>query len=115
MTTIILLILIVAVILMVGAFLIALYAYKARQKSVRQFNHRYGSTYRLNRLTQQTFTKAVNIVMDLVKTEGADIEVIYDNQIIFSGYVDIDAETGRDIPHFWYNKRVLNDNGIIYQ
>lgn len=52
--------------------------------------------------------------MDLVQTEGADIEVIYDNQVIFNGYIDID-ENGNNRPHFYYNKKVLDANGIIYK
>ena len=72
------------------------------------------SRYIITRLTQQNFTKAVNIVMDLVQTEGADIEVIYGNQVIFNGYIDID-ENGNSRPHFYYNKKVLDANGIIYK
>lgn len=72
------------------------------------------SRYIITRLTQQNFIKAVNIVMDLVQTEGADIEVIYDNQVIFNGYIDID-ENGNNRPHFYYNKKVLDANGIIYK
>jgi hypothetical protein len=51
--------------------------------------------------------------MDLVQTEGADIEVIYENQVIFNGYIDRD-DNGNDRPHFWYNKEVLDANGIRY-
>ena len=72
------------------------------------------SRFIITRLTQQNFIKAVNIVMDLVQTEGADIEVIYDNQVIFNGYIDID-ENGNNRPHFYYNKKVLDANGIIYK
>ena len=72
------------------------------------------SRYIITRLTQQNFIKAVNIVMDLVQTEGADIEVIYDNQVIFNCYIDID-ENGNNRPHFYYNKKVLDANGIIYK
>ena len=92
----------------------AIYATKVRNKSIRQFNRRYTSHYVIKHLTQQNFTKAVNIVMDLVQTEGADIEVIYDNQVIFNGYIDID-ENGNNRPHFYYNKKVLDANGIIYK
>ena len=72
------------------------------------------SYYRLNRLNQQTFTKAVNIVMDLVQTEGADIEVTYNGTTLFNGYMDRD-DKGRNKPHFWYNKKVLDQNDIIYE
>lgn len=71
------------------------------------------SRYIITRLSQQNFTKAVNVVMDLVQTEGADIEVIYENQVIFNGYIDRD-DNGNDRPHFWYNKEVLDANGIRY-
>ena len=73
-----------------------------------------GSRYIITRLTQQNFTKAVNIVMDLVQTDGADIEVIYNNQVIFNGYMDRD-DRGIDRPHFFYNKKVLDENGIRYE
>lgn len=72
------------------------------------------SRYIITRLTQQNFTKAVNIVMDLVQTDGADIEVIYNNQVIFNGYMDRD-DRGIDRPHFFYNKKVLDENGIRYE
>lgn len=88
-------------------------AYKIRERSIRYFHRRYVSTYILNRLTQQTFTKAVNIIMDLVNSDGADIEVIYKDEVIFNGYIDRD-DNGNDAPHFWYNKRVLDANGIKY-
>jgi ABC-type glycerol-3-phosphate transport system substrate-binding protein len=52
--------------------------------------------------------------MDLVKSDGADIEVTYKDQVIFNGYMDIEAETGKDTPHFWYNKVVLDKYGIEY-
>lgn len=51
--------------------------------------------------------------MDLVRTDGADIEVIYDGQVIFNGYIDI-VEDGKSAPCFWYNKKVLEAKGIIY-
>lgn len=72
------------------------------------------SYYRLNRLNQQTFTKAVNIVMDLVQTECASIDVTYNGITLFSGYIDVD-DRGIERPHFWYNKKVLNQNSIIYE
>lgn len=92
----------------------AIYATSVRAKSIRQFNRRYTSHYVIKHLTQQNFTKAVNIVMDLVKSDGADIEVTYKDQVIFNGYMDIEAETGKDTPHFWYNKVVLDKYGIEY-
>lgn len=92
----------------------AIYATSVRTKSIRQFNRRYTSRYVIKHLTQQNFTKAVNIVMDLVKSDGADIEVTYKDQVIFNGYMDIEAETGKDTPHFWYNKVVLDKYGIEY-
>ena len=87
--------------------------YKIRKSSVSDFRRRHVSTYVINRLTQRTFTKAVNIVMDLVNSDGADIEVIYKGEVIFNGYIDRD-DYGNDAPHFWYNKRVLDANGIEY-
>lgn len=92
----------------------AIYATRVRAKSIRQFNRRYTSHYVIKHLTQQNFTKAVNIAMDLVKSDGADIEVTYKDQVIFNGYMDIEAETGKDTPHFWYNKVVLDKYGIEY-
>lgn len=86
---------------------------RRRERSISQFNRQHTSRYILNRLNQQTFTKAVNIVMDLVRTDGADIEVIYDGQVIFNGYIDI-VEDGESAPCFWYNKKVLEAKGIIY-
>ncbi len=109
MTATILIFLIVAAVIAM-----AIYATKVRNKSVRQFNRRYTSHYVIKHLTQQNFTKAVNIVMDLVKSDGADIEVTYKGQVIFNGYMDIEAETGKDTPHFWYNKVVLDKYGIEY-
>ena len=87
--------------------------YQIRERSIREFNRRHVSTYIIKRLTQQAFTKAVNIVMDLVKRDGADIEVIYNDEVIFNGYIDRD-DYGNDTPHFWYNKRILDANGIKY-
>jgi hypothetical protein len=101
--------------LMVAAVIaMAIYATRVRAKSIRQFNRRYTSLYRINHLSQQNFTKAVNIVMDLVKSDGADIEVIYKDKVLFNGYIDIEPETGKDAPHFWYNKEVLDRYGIEY-
>ena len=108
MTATILIFLIVAAVIAM-----AIYATRAA-KSIRQFNRRYTSHYVIKHLTQQNFTKAVNIVMDLVKSDGADIEVTYKDQVIFNGYMDIEAETGKDTPHFWYNKVVLDKYGIEY-
>ena len=93
--------------------IVAARAYKIRKRSIRDFNRRYVSTYILNRLTQQTFTKAVNIVMDLVNSDGADVEVIYKDEVIFNGYIDRD-DYGNDTPHFWYNKKVLDAHNIKY-
>ena len=102
-------------ILIAAAVIAAVYfANRERRRSVREFNRRHASTYRLNRLNQQNFTRAVNIVMDLVQTDGADIEVIYNNQVIFNGYMDRD-DRGIDRPHFFYNKKVLDENGIRYE
>ena len=95
------------------AIAVAAKAYQIRERSIREFNRRHVSTYVINRLTQRTFTKAVNIVMDLVNSDGADIEVIYKDEVIFNGYIDRD-DYGNDAPHFWYNKRVLDANGIKY-
>ena len=104
----------VVIILIVAAILIAAYfARRAREKSIREFNRRFQNTYRLNRLTQQTFTKAYNIVADLVYSDGADIEVVYDNQVVFNGYMDRD-DKGNEKPHFWYNKALLDKHGIEY-
>ena len=102
---------IVVVLAIVAA--VAAKAYQIRERSIREFNRRHVSTYIINRLTQQTFTKAVNIVMDLVKRDGADIEVIYNDEVIFNGYIDRN-DYGNDTPLFWYNKRVLDANGIKY-
>mgnify|MGYP006870182073 CR=1 FL=1 len=86
---------------------------RRRERSISQFNRQHTSRYILNRLNHQTFTKAVNIVMDLVNSDGTDIEVIYKDEVIFNGYIDRD-DYGNDTPHFWYNKRVLDANGIKY-
>lgn len=88
-------------------------ACQVRERRIRDFRRRHVSTYILNRLTQQAFTKAVNIVMDLVERDSADIEVIYNNEIVFNGYRDYD-DNGNDTPHFWYNKKVLDAHGIKY-
>ena len=104
----------IIVILIVAAILIACYfAGQARKKSVREFNRRYQNTYKLNRLTQQTFNKAYNIVADLVYSDGADIEVVYDNQVVFNRYVDYDDNL-KAAPRFWYNKALLDKYGIEY-
>lgn len=115
MTTTIITILIVSAVIISAIFAMQLRAERIRKKSIRDFNRRYTSHYNINRLTQQTFNKAVNIVMDLVKSDGADIEVTYKDQVIFNGYMDIEAETGKDTPHFWYNKEVLDRYGIDYR
>lgn len=90
----------------------AYFANRERRRSVREFNRQHASTYRLNRLNQQTFNKAFNIVSDLVKNDGADIEVMFDNQVVFNGYTDI-TELGEQ-PQFWYNKALLDKYGIEY-
>lgn len=95
------------------AIAVAVKAYQIRERSIREFNRRHVSTYVINRLTQRTFTKAVNIVMDLVNSDGADIEVIYKDEVIFNGYIDRD-DYGNDTPHFWYNKKVLDAHNIKY-
>lgn len=87
--------------------------YQIRKGSVSDFRHRHVNTYIIKRLTQRTFTKAVNIVMDLVNSDGADIEVIYKDEVIFNGYIDRD-DYGNDAPHFWYNKKVLDAHNIKY-
>jgi type II secretory pathway pseudopilin PulG len=100
-------------ILIAAAVIAAVYfANRERRRSVREFNRRHASTYRLNRLNQQTFNKAFNIVSDLVKNDGADIEVMFDNQVVFNGYIDI-TELGEQ-PQFWYNKALLDKYGIEY-
>ena len=91
----------------------AYFANRERRNSVREFNRRHASTYRLNRLNQQTFNKAFNIVSDLVKNDGADIEVMFDNQVVFNGYIDRDDKL-KDTPMFWYNKALLDKYGIEY-
>ena len=88
-------------------------AYQIRERSIRDFRRHYVSTYILKHLTQQTFTKMVNIVKGLVKHDGADIEVIYKGEVIFNGYIDMD-DYGNDTPHFWYNKKVLDAHKIKY-
>lgn len=84
-----------------------------RKRKAKDNSRRYVSRYILRRLTQHAFTKAVNITMDLVTRDGAEIEVIYDNQVILNGYIDID-EKGNDRPYFWYNKKVLDKHNIAY-
>lgn len=106
---------IITILIVSAVIILAFYAIRIRKKSIRDFNRRYTSHYVIKHLTQQTFNKAVNIVMDLVKSDGADIEVTYKDQVIFNGYVDIEAETGKDTPHFWYNKEVLDRYGIDYR
>lgn len=106
---------IITILIVSAVIILAFYATRIRKKSIRDFNRRYTSHYVIKHLTQQTFNKAVNIVMDLVKSDGADIEVTYKDQVIFNGYVDIEAETGKDTPHFWYNKEVLDRYGIDYR
>lgn len=106
---------IITILIVSAVIILAFYATRIRNKSIRDFNRRYTSHYVINHLTQQTFNKAVNIVMDLVKSDGADIEVTYKDQVIFNGYMDIEAETGKDTPHFWYNKEVLDRYGIDYR
>lgn len=102
-------------ILIVAALIIAAVYFvdRRRAKAVRQFNRIYRNTYRLNRLTQQSFNKAFNIVSDLVKNDGADIEVIYKDEVVFNGYVDRDDKL-KDTPMFWYNKALLDKYGIEY-
>lgn len=79
----------IIIILVVAAIIAAAYfAERRRAKAVRQHSRRYGSTCRLNRLTQQTFNKALNIVSDLVANDGADIQVVYEDEVVFNGYVD---------------------------
>ncbi len=109
-------ILAIIILLIVTAIVIAAitYAYRIREKSIKEFKRRYASRYVIKHLTQQNFTKAVNIVTDLVTTDGADIEVTYKDQVVFNGYIDIDPETGKDTPHFWYNKVILDKYGIDY-
>lgn len=106
---------IITILIVSAVIILAFYATRIRKKSIRDFNRRYTSHYVIKHLTQQTFNKAVNIVMDLVKSDGADIEVTYKDQVIFIGYIDIEAETGKDTPHFWYNKEVLDRYGIDYR
>jgi hypothetical protein len=106
---------IITILIVSAVIILAFYATRIRKKSIRDFNRRYTSHYVIKHLTQQTFNKAVNIVMDLVKSDGADIEVTYKDQVIFNGYMDIEAETGKDTPHFWYNKEVLDRYGIDYR
>lgn len=100
-----------------GAILAAIFfivwAMRSRRKSVRQFNVRHRSIYTIRQLTQQSFDKAVRIVSDIVKADGADIEVMYNGKIIFNGYIDI-CEDGKHRPHFWYNKDFLDKYGIKY-
>lgn len=85
-----------------------------RECRIKDSRRRHISTYILNRLTQQTFTKAVNIVTDLVERDGADIEVIYNDEVIFNGYMDYSDEDLQSTPRFWYNKKVLDAHGIEY-
>lgn len=100
-----------------GAILAAIFfivwAMRSRRKNVRQFNARHSSIYTIGQLTQQSFDKAVRIVSDIVKADGADIEVMYNGKIIFNGYIDI-CEDGKRRPHFWYNKNLLDEYGIKY-
>ena len=51
--------------------------------------------------------------MDLVNSDGADIEVMYKDEVIFNGYIDRD-DYGNDTPHFWYNKKILDAHNIKY-
>ena len=81
--------------------------YQIRERSISGFHRKHVSAYILNHLTQRTFTKAVNTVMDLVNNDGANIEVIYKEKVIFNGY-------GNNTPHFWYNKKVLDAHNIKY-
>ena len=106
---------IITILIVSAVIILAFYATRIRKKSIRDFNRRYTSHYVIKHLTQENFNKAVNIVMDLVKSDGADIEVTYKDQVIFNGYMDIEAETGKDTPHFWYNKEVLDRYGIDYR
>ena len=104
---------IIGILIAAAVIAAAYFANRERRRSVREFNRaRHASTYRLNRLNQQTFNKAFNIVSDLVKNDGADIEVMFDNQVVFNGYTDI-TELGEQ-PQFWYNKALLDKYGIEY-
>ena len=87
--------------------------YQIRERSISGFHRKHVSAYILNHLTQRTFTKALNTVMDLVNNDGANIEVIYKEKVIFNGYIDRD-DYGNDTPHFWYNKKVLDAHNIKY-
>lgn len=93
--------------------IIAVRAYQIRERNIRDFRRRRVSTFIIKRLAQQTFTKAVNTIVDLVGRDGADIEVIYKDEVIFNGYIDCD-DNGNNTPQFWYNKRVLDAYGIKY-
>ena len=91
-----------------------IYAGHVRDKSIKQYRRRYVSTYQIKDLNQRNFNKAVNIVMDLVKSDSADMEVIYNGITIFCGHMDYDDFTGQEAPHFWYNKEILDKYGIEY-
>lgn len=88
-------------------------AYHKRQQGIKYIRRKYVSTYIINDLTQRTFTKAINTAKDLVKRRNVDIEIIYNNQVIFNGYIDI-TDDGNNAPCFWYNKKVLDENNIKY-
>lgn len=89
-------------------------ACRIRERRNRAAARRHVSTYIIKNLTQPTFTKAVNIVTDLVRRDGADIEVVYKDEVLFNGYTDRDGY-GNGTPRFWYNKKVLDANGIKYR
>ena len=102
-------------ILIIAALIIAAIYFidRRRAKAVRQFRRRHQSTYRLNRLNQQSFNKAFNIVADLVHSDGADIEVVYKDEVVFNGYIDRNDKL-EETPMFWYNKALLDRYGIEY-
>ena len=102
-------------ILIIAALIIAAVYFVARrmEKADRKFIHRYRSTYRIKHLTQQSFNNAINIASDLVKNDGADIAVIYKDEIVFNGYQGIDDKL-KDTPVFWYNEALLDEYGIEY-
>lgn len=104
---------IIGILIAAAVIAAAYFANRERRRSVREFNRRHASTYRLNRLTQQSFNKAFNIVSDLVKSDGADIEVVYKDEVVFNGYVDRNDKL-EETPMFWYNKALLDKYGIEY-
>lgn len=82
-----------------------------RERSIRQFKRFRQDRYIIRSLTQISFDRAVKIVSEIVERTGEYIEIVHDGEVIVIAYFDI-CEDGEYRPIFWYNKKVLDENGI---